>query len=55
MSQENVERARNVLATLGERDPSKLVALADPEVEWHSFFAMGEGDGTYRGYDGTRR
>ena len=55
MSQENVERAREVLATLGRRDPSQLVALADPEVEWHSFFAVVEGDGTYRGHDGTRR
>jgi ketosteroid isomerase-like protein len=55
MSQENVELAREVLATLGERDTSHLVALADPEVEWHSFFAMGEGGGSYRGHDGTRR
>jgi ketosteroid isomerase-like protein len=55
MSQENVEVAREVLATLGERDPSHLVALADPDVEWHSFFAMGEGGGSYRGHDGTRR
>ena len=55
MSQENVKLAREVLATLGKRDPSQLVALADPEVEWHSFFAMGEGEGTYRGHDGTRR
>jgi ketosteroid isomerase-like protein len=55
MSQENLDLARQVMATLGERDPSQLVALADPEVEWHSFFAVGEGDGVYRGYDGTRR
>ena len=55
MSQENVELAREVLVALGVRDPSRLVALADPEVEWHSFFAMGEGGGMYRGHDGTRR
>src|SRR5690349_2593743 len=55
MSQENVELAREVLDMLGKRDGSRLVALADPEVEWHSFFAVGEGDGTYRGHDGTRR
>jgi ketosteroid isomerase-like protein len=55
MSQENVELAREVLATLGKRDSGRLVALADPEVEWHSFFAMGEGGATYRGHDGTRR
>jgi ketosteroid isomerase-like protein len=55
MSQENVELARTVLDTLGTRDPSRLIALSDPEVEWHSFFAIGEGAGTYRGHDGTRR
>jgi ketosteroid isomerase-like protein len=55
MSRENVELAREVMAALGKRDPSLLVALADPEVEWHSFFAMGEGGGTYRGHDGTHR
>src|SRR3954447_17024822 len=55
MSRDNVKLARAVLATLGERDASRLVDLADPEVEWHSFFAVGEGGGTYRGHDGTRR
>jgi ketosteroid isomerase-like protein len=54
MSQENVELARKVLSTLGTRDASRLIALSDPEVEWHSFFALSEG-GVYRGYDGTRR
>ena len=54
MSQENVELARNVLDTLGTQDASRLIALSDPEVEWHSFFALGEG-GAYRGHDGTRR
>jgi ketosteroid isomerase-like protein len=55
MSQENVDLARKVLDALGKRDPSDLIALSDPEVEWHSFFALGEGDATYRGHDGTRR
>jgi ketosteroid isomerase-like protein len=55
MSHENVKLARDVLDTLGTRDASRLVDMADPEVEWHSFFAVGEGDGTYRGHDGTRR
>ena len=54
MSQENVELAREILAALGTRDPSRLIALSDPEVEWHSFFALSE-RGVYRGYDGTRR
>ena len=54
MSQETVKLAREVLAALGTRDPSRLIALSDPEVEWHSFFALSEG-GVYRGHDGTRR
>jgi ketosteroid isomerase-like protein len=54
MSQENVELARTVLDALGNRDPSRLIALSDPQVEWYSFFALGEG-GVYRGHDGTRR
>ena len=54
MSQENVELARAVLDTLGTRDAERLIALSDPEVEWHSFFALSEG-GVYRGHDGTRR
>ena len=29
--------------------------MSDPEVEWHSFFALGEGGGVYHGHDGTRR
>jgi ketosteroid isomerase-like protein len=55
MSQDNVELAREVLETLGKRDADRLIALADPDVEWHSFFAVGEGGGSYRGHDGTRR
>lgn len=55
MSQENVELARQVMDTLSRRDLSGLIALADPEVEWHSFFAqLGEG-GVYRGHDGTQQ
>jgi ketosteroid isomerase-like protein len=54
MSQGNVELAREVMDTLGKRDLSRLIELSDPEVEWHSFFAMGEGGGMYRGHDGTR-
>ena len=49
-----MEVARQVLEALGQRDAERLIALADPDVEWHSFFALGEG-GVYRGYEGTRR
>ena len=54
MSENHVELTRLVLATLGTRDASRLITLSDPEVEWHSFFALSEG-GVYRGHDGTRR
>src|SRR5438046_770898 len=54
MSQENVTLAREVLDTLGAQDAERLIALSDPEVEWRSFFALGE-EGVYRGHRGTRR
>jgi ketosteroid isomerase-like protein len=54
MSQENVQMARKVLDAFGRRDAALLVAMSDPEVEWHSFFALAEG-GVYRGHDGARR
>jgi ketosteroid isomerase-like protein len=55
MSQETVQLARQVMDALARRDVSRLIAFADPEIEWHSFFAqLGEG-GVYRGHDGTRR
>ena len=55
MPRENVEVAREVLGALGERDFPRLIELADPDVEWHSFFAeLGEG-GVYRGYAGMKR
>lgn len=55
MSQKTLELADQAMEALGRRDLSTLLAIADPEVEWHSFFAqLGEG-GVYRGHDGTRR
>jgi ketosteroid isomerase-like protein len=55
MSQENVELARRVMDALGRGDLASMIAFADPEVEWHSFFAeLGQG-GVYRGHDGTRQ
>ena len=50
-----VELAREVMKALSQRDLPRLIDFADPEVEWHSFFAeLGEG-GVYRGHEGTRR
>jgi len=54
MSQETVELAGQVLGAISRRDAERLIALADPDVEWHSFFALGEG-GMYRGHEGTRQ
>jgi ketosteroid isomerase-like protein len=50
-----IELARQLIAALNRRDLSMLTSRADPDVEWHSFFAqLGEG-GVYRGHDGARR
>jgi ketosteroid isomerase-like protein len=41
------------MEALGARDLDRLVALSDPGVEWHSFFAaLGKGD-AYLGPEGT--
>jgi len=53
MSRENVELAERIMRALGRRDADELVAVADAEVEWHSFFALAEGG--YRGHTGTRK
>jgi hypothetical protein len=36
MSEENVERARQVLDAVGRRNLARLVGLTDKEVEWRS-------------------
>jgi len=57
MAHVNVTLARQVLDALEQRNVDLLMALSDPEVEWHSFFAevaMGKGGG-YRGHDGIRQ
>jgi len=55
MSRETVKLARRVMETLGRRDVSGLLALSDPEVEWHSFFAELGDKGVYLGHGGTRQ
>jgi ketosteroid isomerase-like protein len=55
MSQENVEIAARVVAALNQRDADGLIELADPDVEWRSFFAELGDEGVYRGHDGARR
>jgi len=53
MSQETSEAAQAVLEALGRRDAAGLIALSDPQVEWHSFFAIGQEGGVYCGYAGA--
>ena len=53
--QETVKLARELMKALSQGDLPRLIDFADPEVEWHSFFAeLGEG-GVYSGHEGTRR
>jgi ketosteroid isomerase-like protein len=49
-----VELGRAILDAVGRRDADALVARSHPDVEWWSFFALGEG-GAYRGHDATRQ
>jgi ketosteroid isomerase-like protein len=54
MAEDNLEHGRRVLGVLSE-DREALLALTDPEVEWHSFFAELSQGGVYRGHDGMRK
>ena len=54
MTQTTTELALEVLDAISHRDLQRAIGLADPEVEWHSFFADLGAGGTYRGHDGTR-
>ncbi len=55
MSEETLELAREVMRALGAREYSTLVEMADPDVEWHSFFAELREGGVYRGHEGMRQ
>ncbi len=55
MSQENVELAREVFDAVRRQDLPRLIDLTHPEVEWHSFFVLGEDGGVYRGHSGIGR
>jgi hypothetical protein len=56
MSQETVKLARELMKALSHGDLPRLIDFADPEVEWHSFFAELGGGGVYaatKGRGGT--
>ena len=48
MSERNVEAHRRFIEAFNARDIEALIALCDPEVEFHSLFAA-VGDTVYRG------
>ena len=50
MSQENVETVHRVMPAIAQSDLAGLLDLTDPQVEWQSFFAIGE-RGVYRGHE----
>jgi len=49
MARGNIDLARQVIDAVEHRDLDRLIALTDPEVEWHSAFALG---GRYDGHAG---
>jgi ketosteroid isomerase-like protein len=53
MSEDNVEVARQLLEAVSARDLSRVLELTDPDVEWHSFFAL-QGE-AYHGHGGVRQ
>jgi uncharacterized protein len=55
MSRQNLELAREVFDAVARQDLSRLIELTDPDVQWQSFFALGEEGGVYRGHDGIER
>ena len=54
MSQENVELAYRASHAFNRRDLDALLALCDPDLEFHSRLVAVEGGGPQRGHDGIR-
>ena len=55
MRRENVDLGRQLMDALSRRDLPSVVAMSDPDVEWHSFFAEVGSGGVYRGHEGARQ
>jgi len=53
MSQENIETMEAAYAAVDRGDLDGFLALAHPNIEFHSLIAEAEGR-TYRGHDGVR-
>ena len=54
MSSELRELVDGIIDAVTSMDADRLVELTTPDVEWHSFFALGPGR-VYRGHDELRR
>jgi ketosteroid isomerase-like protein len=54
MSQENADLVHKALEAFNTRELDAMLALADPNCEWHSTFAV-VGGAVYHGHDGLRR
>jgi ketosteroid isomerase-like protein len=52
VSKSTLRLAHNVIDAVERRDETALLELTDPEVRWHSAFAIG---GFYEGHAGMRR
>jgi hypothetical protein len=50
---ENLELHRRAIEAFNARDREAIIALFDPQIEFHSMFAVV--DGVYHGHDGMRR
>ena len=56
MSQENVDLTRVAVEAWTRRDVETVIALMDPDAEWHpAFEGITEDERTYRGYAGMRQ
>ena len=57
MSQENVEVVKRVIQAINERDLDGLLAVCDPEVEFHALTAQSQWPGeppVLRGHEGAK-
>lgn len=51
----NIELFHRMAEAIAAQDLAQLLELTDAEVEWQSFFALGEAGGVYRGHAGIER
>ena len=54
-SKVHLDLAHEVFRAVGEQSLPRLMELTDPDVEWSSFFTVGEKAGVYHGHEGLER